>query len=306
MIGIYKITSPSGRIYIGQSRDLDRRKKEYEKYIKNYNRQVKLLASINKYSWNQHSFDIIETCNFNDLNTRERYWQEYYNSVEQGLNCFYTKTTDKPAIFGLETRVRMSKAHLGKKVSEKTKLKMSLSRQGKKHSEETKLKMSEIKVSKRSANFKKIIRNKNNYKSISCLSPNNILCNFKSCKDAAKKIGVTSSAIYNVLYKSTTGRIKGYHSFKMLTPNDRYLGNLEIIKQDKPKISELCKQVSSANCKKLFSKPIIQYDKSMNIITEYKSLSEAARQTNMSAQNISSVCLGKNKSAGGYIWKYKN
>lgn len=305
MIGIYKIISPSGRIYIGQSRDLDRRKKEYEKYIKNSNRQVKLLASINKYGWNQHSFDIIEICNFDDLNTRERYWQEYYNSIEQGLNCLYTKTNDKPTIFGLETRARMSKAQLGKKVSEETKLKMSSSRQGKKHSEETKLKISEIKISKRCANFKKVIRNKSNYKSISCLSPNNTLCNFKSCKDAAEKIGVTSSAIYNVLYKSITGKVKGYHSFKMLTPNDKYLANLEIIKQNKPKISDLCKQVSSANCKRLFSKPIIQYDKLMNIISEYESLSEAARQTKINAQNISSVCLGKNKSAGGYIWKYK-
>ena len=91
----------------------------------------------------------------------------------------------------------------------------------------------------------------------------------------------------------------------MLTPNDKYLANLEVIKQNKPKISDLCKEVSSANCKRLFSKPIIQYDKLMNIISEYESLSEAARQTKINAQNISSVCLGKNKSAGGYIWKYK-
>ena len=68
---------------------------------------------------------------------------------------------------------------------------------------------------------------------------------------------------------------------------------------------QMNKQVSSANCKRLFSKPIIQYDKLMNIIYEYESLSEAARQTKINAQNISSVCLGKNKSAGGYIWKYK-
>ena len=49
MIGIYKITSPSGKVYVGQSKDLIRRKKDYEKYIKTSNRQVKLLASINKY-----------------------------------------------------------------------------------------------------------------------------------------------------------------------------------------------------------------------------------------------------------------
>ena len=139
---------------------------------------------------------------------------------------------------------------------------------------------------------------------ITCISPDGIHYS-GNCKEIANIIGVTSSAIYNVLYKSITGKVKGYHSFKMLTPNDKYLANLEIIKQNKPKISDLCKQVSSANCKRLFSKPIIQYDKLMNIISEYESLSEAARQTKINAQNISSVCLGKNKSAGGYIWKYK-
>lgn len=60
MIGIYKITSPSGRIYIGQSKDLNRRERDYQKYIKDSNSQVKLLASINKYNWENHIFEIIE------------------------------------------------------------------------------------------------------------------------------------------------------------------------------------------------------------------------------------------------------
>ena len=139
---------------------------------------------------------------------------------------------------------------------------------------------------------------------ISCISSDG----FKysgNCKEVALKIGVSHSAIYNVLYKSITGKVKGWHSFEMDKPNDKYLFNKEIIKQGKSKISDLCKQISSANCKKLFSKPIIQYDKNMNVLNEYCSLSEAARQTKITTQNISSVCLGKNKTAGGYIWKYK-
>ena len=78
MIGIYKITSPSGRIYIGQSRDLNRRERDYQKYIKDSNSQVKLLASINKYNWENHIFEIIEECEFEQLNIRERYYQEFY------------------------------------------------------------------------------------------------------------------------------------------------------------------------------------------------------------------------------------
>jgi len=305
MIGIYKITSPSGRVYIGQSKNLERRKRDYEKYIKNSNRQVKLLASLNKYGWENHTFEIIEECNFDDLNKCERYWQEFYDSIENGLNCIYTKTENKPAQFSETSKLKMKQSRIGKKASEETKKKMSESRKGYKFSEDIKKKMSEIKISKRPPHFKIKTHNKKNYKSISCISNDNILYEFESIKDAAKKIGVTSSAIYNVLYKSITGKVKGWHSFKMLKPNEKYLANLDIIKQGKPKISELCKKISAANCKRLFSKRIIQYDKSMNVVAEYESLSEASRQTNINAQNISAVCLGKNKSAGGYKWEYK-
>lgn len=141
-------------------------------------------------------------------------------------------------------------------------------------------------------------------KIITCISPDGLTYS-GNFKEIANIIGVTSASINSILYKSITGKIKGYHSFKMLTPDNKYLANLEIIKQDKPKISELCKQISAANCKRLFSKPILQCDKLMNIIAEYESLSEASRQTNIGFRNISTVCSGKNKTAGGYIWKYK-
>ena len=53
------------------------------------------------------------------------------------------------------------------------------------------------------------------------------------------------------------------------------------------------------------SKPIIQYDKNMNFIAEYPSLSEAARQLQISLSNICSVLKGRRKTVGGYIFKYK-
>lgn len=130
MIGIYKITNPKGKIYIGQSRDLEKRKFQYSKYLKRYCRQLKLVNSINKYGWELHIFEIIEYCNFDLLNIKERYWQEFYNSIEKGLNCIYTKTKDKPALFGLETRNRMSKSQIGKIRSDSHKKKISQSKKG--------------------------------------------------------------------------------------------------------------------------------------------------------------------------------
>ena len=54
------------------------------------------------------------------------------------------------------------------------------------------------------------------------------------------------------------------------------------------------------------SKPVIQYDLQKNIINEYLSLREAERQTNIRYTDILRCCKCKRKTAGGYIWKYKN
>lgn len=52
-------------------------------------------------------------------------------------------------------------------------------------------------------------------------------------------------------------------------------------------------------------KTTLQYTKDGVFIAEYPSASEAGRQTGISFKKISLCCLGKTKSAGGYVWKYK-
>ncbi len=53
------------------------------------------------------------------------------------------------------------------------------------------------------------------------------------------------------------------------------------------------------------SKTVLQYDLQDNFITEYGSIREAERKTSIKHSNISSVCLGSQKTAGGYKWVYK-
>lgn len=53
------------------------------------------------------------------------------------------------------------------------------------------------------------------------------------------------------------------------------------------------------------SKGVIQLDTDGNIIAEYPSQLEASNKTGISNSRISSCCLGKNKTAGGFIWKFK-
>lgn len=53
-------------------------------------------------------------------------------------------------------------------------------------------------------------------------------------------------------------------------------------------------------------KPVIQYDKSGNIIGSYKSMVEAENNTGIPRKLISAVCRGRNKNAYGYVWRYTN
>lgn len=53
------------------------------------------------------------------------------------------------------------------------------------------------------------------------------------------------------------------------------------------------------------SKAVFQYTKQGEFIAEFPSVSEVQRQLGYPIQHISHCCLGKRKSANGYIWRYK-
>ena len=53
------------------------------------------------------------------------------------------------------------------------------------------------------------------------------------------------------------------------------------------------------------SKQVLQMDKTNKIIAEYPSLREVQRQLGINNAHISQCCNGKQNTAGGYKWKYK-
>jgi len=57
---------------------------------------------------------------------------------------------------------------------------------------------------------------------------------------------------------------------------------------------------------KRFEKKILQFDKQGNFIKEWDSLKQAGLFLGKNPSAISQVCNGKQKTAYGYIWKYKN
>lgn len=159
MIGIYRITNPKGKVYVGQSIHVELRWQNYKNL--NCKWQHRLFNSLKKYGTENHTFEIIEECLEGELNTRERYWQDYYDVLEKGLNCRLTRTEDKSGRQSEETKKRQSEAKKGKPnwkrgkrvkpLSEETKRKISEANRGKKMppcSEETRKKMSQAQKGK--------------------------------------------------------------------------------------------------------------------------------------------------------------
>lgn len=100
--GIYKITSPTGRAYIGQAVNLKRRRAEYKGMF--CQGQPRLYKSLVKYGWDAHQFDIIEYCSEEELNCSERFWQDVFNVLDrkEGLNCVLTECGSKRQVISDE------------------------------------------------------------------------------------------------------------------------------------------------------------------------------------------------------------
>lgn len=134
MIGIYKITNPKGRIYIGQSVDIKARLTQCKRLdCKN---QSKLYNSLKKYGFKSHTFEVIHYCDIEELNELERYYQDLYDVLNKGLNLKLTETSDKSGKLSEETKNKISLIHKGRRLTDETKKKMSKTRKGRKLSEQ--------------------------------------------------------------------------------------------------------------------------------------------------------------------------
>jgi group I intron endonuclease len=226
-IGIYKITSPSGKVYVGQSINI-RNRKYHHKSKTDKQKGPKLYRSIMKYGWENHVFEIIEEGVIGKLDERETYWKQYYLDLVNGdwskvLFCDLHDRGGGPR--SEETKQKISKSNIGRIVSIDTREKKRISMLGKTASLNTKEKMRQASIGKTKSNQHKINM---------MLNRNNV--------------------------------IKG---------------------------------IKLAN-----SKPINQYDLEGNFIKEWESIIEAKKY--IGKGDIYSCCNNRQKTAGGFIWKFKN
>lgn len=153
MIGIYKITSPSGKVYIGQSWNIERRFRQYKGL--NCKSQSSLYNSLIKYGYDDHEFKII----FEMPETTTKLHIDY-------VEVFYWRLE----ILAGSNMINLALPGSRGKASELTKSKQSSSMKGKKHSQFTKDTISYIRTIRPNLGGRKnkgIVRTEENKKKIS-------------------------------------------------------------------------------------------------------------------------------------------
>jgi hypothetical protein len=108
-------------------------------------------------------------------------------------------------------------------------------------------------------------------------------------KQRIMMLGTThSEETKNKMSKSHMGLIKTSEHRKKLSKSLK----------GKPKSINHIQKLSE--CHKI---PVLQYDKNYNLIKEWNGIIDAERTLKIT--HIIDVCKGRNKTAGGFIWKYK-
>lgn len=106
---IYKITNiVNKKVYIGQTKQsVEQRFIQHKSHARTGNSHHKLARALRKYGDENFIIEIIEECDFSILDDRERYWINFFNSVNEGYNtllggqdksCYYVVENEQEII----------------------------------------------------------------------------------------------------------------------------------------------------------------------------------------------------------------
>lgn len=250
MVGIYKITSPSEKVYIGQSWNIDNRKYRYERHY--CVAQPKLYNSLVKYGWEAHTFEIElelrDDISQDSLDTWEQYFMDKYRGA--GFELMNLREAGSCGKHAEETKNKISKINKGRIFgprSEEVKIKISKSNTGKKRTPEQ-------------------IRN-----------------------ISKAHIGIQTGTKNGMFGKKHTEEVKAFMRGRTRTPEQ--IANW--------KEANIGKHTFNQSLR-----PILQFTKSSEFIREWSYINEAQKELKIS--NIWRCCSGGTKTAGGFIWCFKD
>lgn len=298
--GIYCIENKiNGKRYIGQSVNIYRRWSNHISVLNNnYHFNDHLQKAWVKYGEAAFVFSILEKCSKEDLNTREKYWIEHYDSFNSGYNLTIGGDGTLGSICSEEKKAKISKAKIGKKLTEEQKQRVS---KGLLNSPNV-LRGENHPYFQRKLNDTEILRLRNGIKQY--YEENN-----HTPPWSKKVICVTTGKIFDTMTKGAAEyNIKAPANISSCCSHKReFAGELPDGTRLQwewyvdGKTYDKKEQVYRSNKER----PIIQYDLNHNYIREWKSAKECCDNTGISRSKICNVCKGQRRQTGGYIFEYK-
>lgn len=280
MVGIYKFLNIiTNEVYIGQSIFVEERIKQHlQKYNvpteSDYN--CKFHKALREYGIENFTVEVIEECSLDELNEREIYWIEYYNSFSHGYNG--TRGGKGSLIIDYKKVQDLWDSGCSRKeitnilnCSNCKGIKTFLSNYDDNYTQKAKLRG--IKFSHSNAN-----------KIYQYDSSGNYISTFSTIEEAEQMTGINRSLIY----KCCQNKIISAHNVQF----SYQLTKMFSIEKRK-KINKINNQSA---------KPVGQFlnDQLINI---FYSATDAAKEVGGDNSWISKVCKS-NKVAYGYFWKY--
>lgn len=299
--GIYKITNLiNGKVYIGQSRDIKRRWSSHRSDFLKDKKDYVLYRAFRKYGIENFSFEVIEKCSENELDEKEKFYiAEYdsflgdgYNMTLGGQGVIYPMTE--------EYRIKQSRNSGGEPI-------IQLSLDGEYIKEFFSTAEAERVLNIPHENIIKVLNG--DYK-----STGNYIFVRKALYDPAK--------IYRCQRVKDARPVKQY-SLEGIFIRE-YKNEIEA-----SKLTGICNVSISAVCChkgkhktaggfqwvfvgdeqsirpiKPWEKPVDQYDKNGVFLNHYETIKQACAATNINNSSITHCCRGRQKSAGGFVWRY--
>lgn len=293
---VYKHTFPNGKVYIGITsvNPEDRWKNGYGYLGKNKNgeyRQPLMARAILKYNWEDILHDIV----YSNLTKEEAEQKEIelilkYQSNKKQFGYNIENGGNATGKISDETKTKISESNKGRKLSVDHRKKISESNKNRNVSEETKKKISEANSGERHHCYGKHLSEETKNK----ISETNK--GRKHSEETKAKISETKIGCKNHFYgKHHSEETKEKLSKANRGENNHNYGK-HLSEETKRKISNSRKGVSNTSRKRKV--------RCIETGEVYESVTCAGKEIGISYSNISSVCNGKAKTAGGYHWEY--
>ncbi|MCK9370544.1 GIY-YIG nuclease family protein [Candidatus Dojkabacteria bacterium] len=199
---IYRLTSPSGKVYIGQSVDVRKRMRHYKNLL--CQGQHKILNALTKYGFENFKLDILhEDRNIDDINLLEEFEIAVHDSVLNGYNIrFGGNNSPLPDSVKLKIGAKNKINTLNYFKDPANRLNRS--------------KKASIENAKRKLNPDYIENCRKGHKShaIECIDTKEV---FRSIREAARHFNVSSGSIIKHLKQDSHYTHVGRHFFRRIT-----------------------------------------------------------------------------------------